>query len=568
MFHPTLFNAVHTKADPAYVFLLRGNEAQHKRDYTKAVEYYSKAADIGSTIAKFNLAALLHAGSGIQHDFSRAWKLCLEIINAPYRDETYAITLDFCGLQAFYGTGCPKDWNKAAEYYEKAAHAGFVRAWSHLGGVQQKLGLHLLALQSFQMGANKSDPYSILILAGFYGCGEPTLKIQPEKDKSFEYFNQINNKETLTEFLSSNAPDYIHYSDGLALRTLSKIYQKSNKEKEFNFLNNKLTRSTHNTEPPRTLSSTSWLSTLYSLLLTLLFLKFLFRLFAKPHSDETPSLASSNCAPKILPALTAQTILPSKIQLGTRLGAGGFGVVYKGRWTDGEAVDVAIKEIRSDLRFAPSMEKEFNKEAELMWRLTHRNLVTLYGLSTSPKRLIMEFCDLGSLWDVLHRTQLDWDTKQKIARQVTKGIAFLHANEVMHRDLKSLNILVTSGWVVKIADFGLSKWQEGFTPRADTTTTKGGSIGTPLWMAPELHCPGTKYAYACDVYSYGIILWEIATGREPSLDRSSMERELSKAQNVPVRYGALLKQCWDTRPSVRPTMAAALLEQEQLNLSA
>ena len=120
--------------------------------------------------------------------------------------------------------------------------------------------------------------------------------------------------------------------------------------------------------------------------------------------------------------------------------------------------------------------------------------------------MITEFVSKGSLFDLLHQRKLVLDDSRitKIAKQIAIALLYLHSRQLFHCDLKSQNVLINDDWTVKLCDFGLSRYQSKFD--ADNH----GKIGTPHWMAPEI-LRGEKYTPAADVYSFGVILWEMLT---------------------------------------------------------
>jgi serine/threonine protein kinase len=129
--------------------------------------------------------------------------------------------------------------------------------------------------------------------------------------------------------------------------------------------------------------------------------------------------------------------------------------------------------------------------------------------------MITEFVNKGSLFEMLHQKKylLEDDRIIKIAKQIAMALQYLHKKKILHCDLKSQNILLNDDWTVKICDFGLARYKEKFQK------DNHGKIGTPHWMAPEI-LRGEKYEEAADVYSFGVILWEMMTGEIPYMGRS------------------------------------------------
>ncbi|KAM1668346.1 hypothetical protein FF1_047205 [Malus domestica] len=199
------------------------------------------------------------------------------------------------------------------------------------------------------------------------------------------------------------------------------------------------------------------------------------------------------------------------------LGEGGFGRVFKGVLSDGTAV--AIKRLTNG---GQQGDKEFLVEVEMLSRLHHRNLVKLVGYyssrDSSQNLLCYELVPNGSLEAWLHgplgvNCPLDWDTRMKIALDAARGLAYLHEDSqpcVIHRDFKASNILLENNFHAKVADFGLAKQApEG---RANYLSTR--VMGTFGYVAPEYAMTGHLLVKS-DVYSYGVVLLELLTGRKP-----------------------------------------------------
>ncbi|GLU07254.1 hypothetical protein SLE2022_242180 [Rubroshorea leprosula] len=199
------------------------------------------------------------------------------------------------------------------------------------------------------------------------------------------------------------------------------------------------------------------------------------------------------------------------------LGEGGFGRVFKGVLSDGTAV--AIKRLSSG---GQQGDKEFLVEVEMLSRLHHRNLVKLVGYysnrDSSQNLLCYELVPNGSLEAWLHgplgvNCPLDWDTRMKIALDAARGLAYLHEDSqpcVIHRDFKASNILLENNFHAKVADFGLAKQ----APDGRTNYLSTRVMGTFGYVAPEYAMTGHLLVKS-DVYSYGVVLLELLTGRKP-----------------------------------------------------
>uniref|UniRef100_A0A1S3YDR8 non-specific serine/threonine protein kinase n=1 Tax=Nicotiana tabacum TaxID=4097 RepID=A0A1S3YDR8_TOBAC len=194
------------------------------------------------------------------------------------------------------------------------------------------------------------------------------------------------------------------------------------------------------------------------------------------------------------------------------LGAGGFGSVYKGYLEDGR--DVAVKQLDIGGRQG---DREFRAEVEIISRVHHRHLVSLVGycISESRRLLVYDYVPNNTLYFHLHaagRPVMDWTTRVKIAVGAARGIAYLHEDcnpRIIHRDIKSSNILLDSNFEARVSDFGLAKLAQDAKTHVTTRV-----VGTFGYMAPEYASSG-KLTEKSDIYSFGVVLLELITGRKP-----------------------------------------------------
>ncbi|KAJ7553140.1 hypothetical protein O6H91_06G085300 [Diphasiastrum complanatum] len=211
------------------------------------------------------------------------------------------------------------------------------------------------------------------------------------------------------------------------------------------------------------------------------------------------------------------------------LGEGGFGRVYKGVLKDG--TPVAIKKLTSG---GHQGDREFLVEVQMLSRLHHRHLVKLVGYFSSrdclQQLLCYELVPHGSLESWLHgrlgaTTPLDWDTRMKIAIGAARGLAYLHEDSqpcVIHRDFKASNILLENDFNPKVADFGLAKQ----APEGQRNYVATRVMGTFGYVAPEYAMTGHLLVKS-DVYSYGVVLLELLSGRRPvDMSRPSGQENL------------------------------------------
>jgi serine/threonine protein kinase len=246
------------------------------------------------------------------------------------------------------------------------------------------------------------------------------------------------------------------------------------------------------------------------------------------------------------------------VEIGKRIGAGGFAEVFKGRY---RGTEVAVKRLLQKPGAAGDKAlADFKAEVAMMTGLRHPNIVLFMGVCLKPLCLVTEFCSRGNLFDLLHnsKVKLDWPLKLRMALDAARGMNFLHTHTpvIIHRDLKSLNLLVDEKWCVKVSDFGLSRFK---APSKSSLMTA--QCGTFHWMAPEV-ISGHRYTEKADVYSFGINLWELLTREVPYKGLQPMQVGvvvLTRGQRppvppgCPVKYAALMKACWHADPTKRPS---------------
>ena len=252
------------------------------------------------------------------------------------------------------------------------------------------------------------------------------------------------------------------------------------------------------------------------------------------------------------------------LKIGEKLGEGGFGVVYKGTW---RVTDVAIKELLPNL--TEEAIEEFEAEAQTMKRLRSPNIVQFFGYCVSPKYcIVMEYMPQGSLFKLLHSpNEMTWEIRMRIAMDMARGLVYLHEENILHRDIKSLNVLLKDN-AAKLADFGLAKVKQDI----QSTSTRS-SVGTIPWMAPELFFSDIGCTKASDVYSLGITFWELASRRIPfqkvtnpvmiPIQVASGYRD--EIPDCPPKFASVIQACWEGTPDNRPNaveVAEFLISQE------
>ncbi|KAL1315993.1 serine/threonine-protein kinase STY17 [Arachis duranensis] len=266
------------------------------------------------------------------------------------------------------------------------------------------------------------------------------------------------------------------------------------------------------------------------------------RMEPSPHCIEIPSDGAD-----------VWEIDPNQLKYENKVGSGSFGDLYRGTYC---SQDVAIKVLKPE-RISTDMLREFAQEVYIMRKIRHKNVVQFIGACTRPPNLciVTEFMSRGSLYDFLHKQRgvFKLPSLLKVAIDVSKGMNYLHQNNIIHRDLKTANLLMDENEVVKVADFGVARVQtQSGVMTAET--------GTYRWMAPEVieHKP---YDQKADVFSFGIALWELLTGELPYSYLTPLQAAVGVVQkglrptipkNTHPRLSELLQRCWQQDPLLRP----------------
>lgn len=298
-----------------------------------------------------------------------------------------------------------------------------------------------------------------------------------------------------------------------------------------------------------------------------------------PRQLQHHSLASSGSdsrlpvllrhAPSATSIVVESDFAMHEVCIGPRIGGGAFGTVYLGKY---RGTEVAVKLVN-----ASSCGDSFAREASTLSKLRHPNIILYMGSCLDPRAsqwaIVTEFVRRGSLWDVLREDALSpWGQQQHalVALGIAKGLAFLHAHSppILHRDIKSANVLCDDYLRVKLCDVGLAK-------RQDAMLTVG--CGTPQWCAPEC-LAGLPYGTPADVYSFGIVLAEILTRQCPYADQPHLTHTGVALAIAVVQTGLrphlghhrhtqlaqLAKACWAHDPDARLTIDLALPMLEHL----
>ncbi|XP_056283237.1 mitogen-activated protein kinase kinase kinase 20 isoform X2 [Pseudoliparis swirei] len=242
-------------------------------------------------------------------------------------------------------------------------------------------------------------------------------------------------------------------------------------------------------------------------------------------------------------------------------GGGSFGSVYRARWISQDK-EVAVKKLL-----------KIENEAEILSILSHRNIIQFYGAIVEAPNygIVTEYASGGSLYDYLSSAEseeMDMGQIMTWAAEIARGIHYLHSEapvKVIHRDLKSRNVVVSADKVLKICDFGASKFL--------THTTHMSLVGTFPWMAPEV-IQSLPVSETCDTYSYGVVLWEMLTREIPFKGLEGLQvawlvveknERLTIPSGCPDSFAELMRNCWIAEPKERPMFKQILSTLESMS---
>eukprot|EP01089_Gocevia_fonbrunei_P017174 TRINITY_DN5492_c0_g1_i1.p1 TRINITY_DN5492_c0_g1~~TRINITY_DN5492_c0_g1_i1.p1 ORF type:complete len:403 (+),score=62.26 TRINITY_DN5492_c0_g1_i1:86-1294(+) len=248
----------------------------------------------------------------------------------------------------------------------------------------------------------------------------------------------------------------------------------------------------------------------------------------------------------------------SEINVSKEIARGSFGVVYQGSF---RGTDIAVKKLIVQNLDAKQMQ-DFADEVSMLKKLHHPNVVLLIGVcSQQPNLALVTELLAGSMWNLLHdqNQRMDFKLQHSLIADTARGMNYLHLFKppVVHRDLKSPNLLVDKNFNVKIADFGLAR------VKAQMMT---GNLGTCQYMAPEV-IQSASYTEKADVYSFGVVIWEVLSRQAPYQGMQPMQIAYTVihqqnrppiAPHWPRELVAIMTDCWAPEPSARPTFSVIL----------
>lgn len=265
--------------------------------------------------------------------------------------------------------------------------------------------------------------------------------------------------------------------------------------------------------------------------------------------------------------LVGQTIGPFEIE--KELGSGAMGSVYLAQFMkDGKPVrKVAVKVIAAGLGDNERVQQRFEREAEILKQLRHPNIVRLLAVGKYHRSpfYAMEYIDGEPLDSVLERKgRFSWEETLEVGKQICAALQHAHENGIIHRDLKPSNLMREKSGVLKLTDFGIAK-------DTDVTglTSANSTVGTAAYMSPE-QCRGERnLTNKSDIYSLGVLMYELLTGRKPFVAENAMDMFIQHVQGtferpaklfpeIPIWLDTLVCQCLEKKPEQRPADAATV----------
>ena len=239
-------------------------------------------------------------------------------------------------------------------------------------------------------------------------------------------------------------------------------------------------------------------------------------------------------------------VIADRYELGELVAAGGMGEVYAGRDLKLERA-VALKFLRKDMAAHPELRSRFEAEARAAGRLSHPNVVGVFDTDEHDGTpfIVMELLSGRTLADEIANGPATQERARQVGREILSALRASHAEGILHRDLKPGNVLLGEGGSVKVGDFGVAKMAEGMH-----LTQAGILLGTPAYLAPE-RIAGEPASASSDIYSVGVILYEMLAGRKP-FEADTPLGLMRAIQDAPVPPLA------EVRPDVDPGFAAVI----------
>ncbi|XP_021292450.1 serine/threonine-protein kinase HT1-like [Herrania umbratica] len=248
----------------------------------------------------------------------------------------------------------------------------------------------------------------------------------------------------------------------------------------------------------------------------------------------------------------------SQLFIGNKFASGRHSRIYRGIYKQRDVAIKLISQPEEDANLANLLEKQFISEVALLFHLRHPNIITFIAACKKPPVfcIITEYLAGGSLRKYLHQQEpysVPLNLVLKLALDIARGMRYLHSEGILHRDLKSENLLLGEDMCVKVADFGISCLE------SQCGSAKG-FTGTYRWMAPEM-IKEKHHTKKVDVYSFGIVLWELLTALTPFDNMTPEQAAFAVCQknarpplpsSCPLAFSHLINRCWSSNPEKRP----------------
>lgn len=249
-----------------------------------------------------------------------------------------------------------------------------------------------------------------------------------------------------------------------------------------------------------------------------------------------------------------------------KLGAGGMASVYRAQNADGEPAEVAVKILPVHLAANDTFYQRFEREARMAGHLQHPHILPVYrvGEHEGVPYIAMKIVNGGTLADLLHQGPLDLRVCARIMAQIASALDYAHSQSVIHRDIKPENILFDDTQKAYLGDFGVARFNEG----SEHITGTGGFVGTAAYASPE-QCRGEELTATSDIYSLGVVLFEMLTGALPyrgATPLATMHLHISEPAPNPLRerpdlplgIAEVMRKALAKMPAVRYQSATAL----------
>lgn len=262
--------------------------------------------------------------------------------------------------------------------------------------------------------------------------------------------------------------------------------------------------------------------------------------------------------------MSVQTLSAGRYRIERELGLGGMAAVYLAHDQELDR-PVAVKLLAANLAGDESFRKRFVREARVAAKLSHPNIVRVFDSGEADGRpfIVMEYVEGESLAEALRRRgKFPPDEAVELVLQICEGLEHAHANGLVHRDVKPGNLLLREDGVLKIADFGIARATE-----ATKLTQVGTVLGTAAYLSPE-QAAGTEVTPAADLYSLGVVFYELLTGRTPYVVESLPQLAVQQREGAITPLGSLepvsatlegaVTRCLAFDPAARPGSAAEL----------